>query len=194
MLLDAAVTVVPGVIASVSALRELPPAGPGVSLHRGVLSRPHVIFTLRFDAVSPYNSSGSRCRWPLARGSAPTKSSPRLAPAAWARSIARRDTKLNREVAIKILPRRVRRRPDRLARFQREAKMLASLNHPNIAAHLRPRRAGGVTRARDGTGRGRGLSSASPAGRSRSTRRCRSRGRSPRRSKRRTSRGSSIAI
>src|SRR2546427_1026002 len=45
-----------------------------------------------------------------------------------------RDTKLKREVAIKILPEEFSRDPDRIARFQREAEVLASLNHPNIAA------------------------------------------------------------
>ena len=44
-----------------------------------------------------------------------------------------RDTKLDREVAIKVLPDAVSRDPERLARFEREAKMLAALNHPNIA-------------------------------------------------------------
>ncbi len=44
------------------------------------------------------------------------------------------DTKLNRDVAIKILPPAFALDPDRLARFTREAQVLASLNHPNIAA------------------------------------------------------------
>src|SRR5215210_8159903 len=44
-----------------------------------------------------------------------------------------RDTKLNREVAIKVLLPAVANDPDRLARFSREAQVLASLNHPNIA-------------------------------------------------------------
>ena len=44
-----------------------------------------------------------------------------------------RDTKLAREVAIKVLPEAFARDVDRMARFQREAKVLASLNHPNIA-------------------------------------------------------------
>jgi serine/threonine-protein kinase len=44
-----------------------------------------------------------------------------------------RDTKLDRDVAIKILPEAFAHDADRLARFQREAKTLASLNHPNIA-------------------------------------------------------------
>ena len=45
-----------------------------------------------------------------------------------------RDTKLDRDVALKILPDAFASDPERLARFQREAKVLASLNHPNIAA------------------------------------------------------------
>jgi eukaryotic-like serine/threonine-protein kinase len=45
-----------------------------------------------------------------------------------------RDSKLGREVAIKVLPSAVGAEPDRLARFRREAKLLASLNHANIAA------------------------------------------------------------
>jgi WD40 repeat protein len=44
-----------------------------------------------------------------------------------------RDTKLKREVALKVLPEAFARDPGRLARFQREAEVLASLNHPNIA-------------------------------------------------------------
>lgn len=45
-----------------------------------------------------------------------------------------RDTRLDRLVAIKALPAHLAQDPDRLARFQREAKVLASLNHPGIAA------------------------------------------------------------
>jgi eukaryotic-like serine/threonine-protein kinase len=43
------------------------------------------------------------------------------------------DTKHNREVAIKVLPETFAQDADRMARFQREAQVLASLNHPNIA-------------------------------------------------------------
>ena len=45
-----------------------------------------------------------------------------------------RDTRLDRDVAIKVLPESLASDPDRIARFQREAKTLAALNHPNIAA------------------------------------------------------------
>jgi serine/threonine protein kinase len=44
------------------------------------------------------------------------------------------DTKLKRDVAVKVLPSALAADPERLARFQREAEVLASLNHPNIAA------------------------------------------------------------
>ena len=50
-----------------------------------------------------------------------------------------RDTKLKRDVALKILPDAFAHDPERLARFQREAQVLASLNHPHIGAHLRVR-------------------------------------------------------
>src|ERR1700680_4833196 len=45
-----------------------------------------------------------------------------------------RDTKLGRDVALKILPDTFAADPERLARFQREAQVLASLNHPHIGA------------------------------------------------------------
>ena len=60
-----------------------------------------------------------------------------LAPlgAGWMGEVYRaRDTKLGRDVAIKIVPRAFTSDPDRLARFEREARMLAALNHPNIGA------------------------------------------------------------
>jgi serine/threonine protein kinase len=84
-----------------------------------------------------------------------------------------RDARLDRDVAIKILPEAFARDAERLARFEREAKTLASLNHPNIAATI--------------------WRSGLRAGRSPSMRRSRSRGRSPARSKPRTTAASSIA-
>src|SRR6185436_13688431 len=54
------------------------------------------------------------------------------------------DSKLGRQVAIKVLPEAFARHSERLARFKREARMLASLNHPNIAAIHGLEECGGV--------------------------------------------------
>jgi serine/threonine protein kinase/Tol biopolymer transport system component len=55
-----------------------------------------------------------------------------------------KDQKLGREVAIKVLPEEFAKDADRVARFQREAKLLASLNHPNIAAIHGLEESGGI--------------------------------------------------
>ncbi len=55
-----------------------------------------------------------------------------------------RDTKLGRDVALKILPARFSRDPERMARFRREARVLASLNHPNICAIYGVEESGGL--------------------------------------------------
>ena len=55
------------------------------------------------------------------------------------------DTKLGRDVAIKVLPPDFLNDPQRLARFQREARMLAALNHPNIATIYGLEQSGGAT-------------------------------------------------
>lgn len=54
------------------------------------------------------------------------------------------DSKLGRQVAIKVLPEALARHPERLVRFEREARMLAALNHPNIAAIYGLEECGGV--------------------------------------------------
>src|ERR1700686_3866176 len=54
------------------------------------------------------------------------------------------DTKLGRDVAIKVLPEAFAHDAERLSRFQREAKMLASLNHPNIATIYGLEQSGGT--------------------------------------------------
>ncbi len=95
-----------------------------------------------------------------------------------------RDTRLDRWVAIKALPDDVAADRDRLARFEREAKTLASLNHPNVA---------GIYTSRSSTSRAKRSRRGSPAGRSRSRRPRRSAPRSRPESRRRTSRGSSTA-
>ena len=56
-----------------------------------------------------------------------------------------RDTRLKRDVALKVLPESFATDPDRLARFQREAEVLAALNHPNIAAIHGVEESAGVT-------------------------------------------------
>ena len=56
-----------------------------------------------------------------------------------------RDTKLRRDVALKILPKEFTEDSDRVARFQREAQILASLNHPNIAAIYGLEESGGIS-------------------------------------------------
>lgn len=55
-----------------------------------------------------------------------------------------RDTRLKRDVALKVLPATFANDPDRLARFQREAELLATVNHPNIAAVYGLEKADGI--------------------------------------------------
>src|SRR5262245_44771715 len=55
-----------------------------------------------------------------------------------------RDTKLNRDVAFKVLLPAVANDPERLARFRRESQVLASLNHPNVGAIHTVEEGGGV--------------------------------------------------
>jgi serine/threonine protein kinase len=94
------------------------------------------------------------------------------------------DTNLKRSVAIKVLPASVLADADRLVRFQREAEVLGSLNHPNIAAIYGLERSGLATALVMELVEGATLADRSRAAQSDSTRRCPSRNRSPRRSKR----------
>ena len=108
-----------------------------------------------------------------------------------------RDTKLGRDVALKILPTAFTNDPDRVARFKREAQVLASLNHPNIGAIYGFEESGALAVPRPRARRRRDAGRASRArgqAASRSTTRSRSRDRSRRRSKPRTRRASSTAI
>ena len=105
-----------------------------------------------------------------------------------------RDTTLDRDVAIKVLPEAFAADPERIARFQREAKTLASLNHPHIAAIYGIEEANGAHALVMELVQVRICRIASRVVRFRSTRRCRLPGGSPRLSKPRTSRGSYIAI
>ncbi len=105
-----------------------------------------------------------------------------------------RDTKLHRDVAIKVLPDSVATDPDRLARFEREAHVLASLNHPNIAQIYGLEEENEVRALVLELVEGATLADRIARGAFRLTMRCRSPSRSPRRSKPRTSLGSFIAI
>jgi serine/threonine protein kinase len=100
-----------------------------------------------------------------------------------------RDTKLKRDVALKVLPASFARDPDRMARFQREAEVLASLNHPNIAAIY------GIEHREGSTRWSWNWSKAiRPKARCRSTRLGTSRCKSPQHSNMRTTRAWSTAI
>ena len=57
-----------------------------------------------------------------------------MAPGGWARCYRARDVRLNRDVALKILPARMASDPQAFARFEREAQAVAALSHPNILA------------------------------------------------------------
>ncbi len=66
-----------------------------------------------------------------------------------------RDEKLDRDVALKVLPARLAADPDAMARFEREAKAVAALSHPNILAIYDFGQAGGATTRSWSSWRGR---------------------------------------
>ena len=64
-----------------------------------------------------------------------------------------RDTKLGREVAVKVLPAAVASDSEKIARLEREARLLGAVNHPNIATPSRTRRVGRRSFPGDGADR-----------------------------------------
>ena len=105
-----------------------------------------------------------------------------------------RDTKLGRDVALKVLPDSLAHDAERLARFEREAHVLAALNHPSIAQiHGFEDTAGPPALVMELV-EGPTLADRIAQGPLHSMRHYRLRNRSPRRSKRHTSTASSIAI
>src|ERR1035438_10843968 len=62
-----------------------------------------------------------------------------------------KDLRLGREVAVKVLPAGISHNDDRLARFQREARAVAALNHPHIVTIFSVEEAGGVHRSEEHT-------------------------------------------
>jgi hypothetical protein len=87
------------------------------------------------------------CLYPPECRSAPTKSSRSSGPVAWGEVYRARDTRLDRTVAIKVLPEALAADPQLRERFDREARAISSLNHPHICALYdvghHPRRAQG---------------------------------------------------
>jgi serine/threonine protein kinase len=97
-----------------------------------------------------------------------------------------RDTRLNRDVALKVLPADVANDGDRLARFRREAQLLAALNHPHIAAIYGFDDSGVTPELVLELVDGPTLADRIAAVHCRSMKRCSSPGRSPKRSRRHT--------
>lgn len=104
------------------------------------------------------------------------------------------DAKLGRDVAVKVLPEAVAQSPERLARFEREAQLLASLNHPNIATVHDLEEANGIHYLVMELVPGETLAEILGRVRSPSTTSSRSPGRSSTASRRRTRAASSTAI
>ena len=148
---------------------QRPPARCRPALHT-ILKRPALRCRPRSDG--PARIISHICPCSPARASAPTRSSRRSAPAAWARCIARRDTRLERDVAIKVLPPALAADAERLARFEREARVLAVAQPSEHRRDLRPRGERAASRRScSSSSRARRSPSGSRAARCRSTRR-----------------------
>ena len=104
-----------------------------------------------------------------------------------------RDTRLDRTVAIKVLPDHLAANPDLRQRFEREARAISSLNHPHICALYDVGHEDGIDYLVMEYLEGETLADRLDAARSRSTRCCGTASRSPTRSTRRTARASSTA-
>jgi serine/threonine protein kinase len=87
----------------------------------------------RFDSNPPYNPATPLSLGPGTR-LGPYEVIAPIGAGGMGEVYRARDTKLNRDVALKVLPEAFAADADRLARFKREAQVLASLNHPHIAA------------------------------------------------------------
>ena len=103
-----------------------------------------------------------------------------------------RDTRLERTVAVKVLPRNLSASPELRQRFEREAKTISQLSHPHICALYDVGREGAIDYLVMEYREGETLSNRLAKGRSRSSRRCAWRPRSRMRWTRRTVRGSCI--
>jgi serine/threonine protein kinase len=104
-----------------------------------------------------------------------------------------RDSKLDRDVAVKVLPEELAAHPDALARFEREAKAVAALNHPNILGIYDFGTEGSVAYAAMSCSKERRSGTGSTLARSPFERQSTTRTRSPLASPRRTSAASSTA-
>ena len=94
------------------------------------------------------------CRCPRAPLWGRTDTSPRWGRAVWARCTLGRDTRLDRMVAIKVLPSHSMANAEAIERFEREARAISRLNHPNVCTLYDVGQVHGVRLPRDGVSGG----------------------------------------
>ena len=112
-----------------------------ISLRKGCQAKSELLFSAIFllaEPRTPFDFSGRAglfsARVPHFRLEVGCLRNPLTSRCGWMGEVYRaRDTKLGREVAIKVLPEAFSNSEEKLARFEREARLLASLNHPNVA-------------------------------------------------------------